>query len=96
MGDQVPSLGQEDPLEKGMAIHSIILAWRIPWTEVIVHGVTESNMTEQRPILSFQGLVKINGKKDETGTPSRFLLRNKMQIIHTYPCTLVTAQQKSI
>ena len=27
------SLGQEDPLEKGMATHSSILAWRIPWTE---------------------------------------------------------------
>ena len=30
---QVPSLAQEDPLEKGMATHSSILAWRIPWTE---------------------------------------------------------------
>ena len=30
---QVPSLGQEDLLEKGMATHSRILAWRIPWTE---------------------------------------------------------------
>ena len=30
---QVRSLGQEDPLEKGMATHSGILAWRIPWTE---------------------------------------------------------------
>ena len=30
---QVPSLGQEDPLEKGMTTHSNILAWRIPWTE---------------------------------------------------------------
>ena len=30
---QVPSLGWEDPLEKGMATHSSILAWRIPWTE---------------------------------------------------------------
>ena len=30
---QVRSLGQEDPLEKEMAIHSSILAWRIPWTE---------------------------------------------------------------
>ena len=29
----VPSLGREDPLEKGMATHSNILAWRIPWTE---------------------------------------------------------------
>ena len=26
-------LGQEDPLEKGMATHSSILAWKIPWTE---------------------------------------------------------------
>ena len=30
---QVQSLGQEDPLEKGMATHSSILVWRIPWTE---------------------------------------------------------------
>ena len=30
---EVGSLGQEDPLEKGMATHSIILAWRIPWTK---------------------------------------------------------------
>ena len=30
----VQSLGQEDPLEKEMAIHSSILAWRIPWTEM--------------------------------------------------------------
>ena len=30
---QVWSLGQVDPLEKGMATHSSILAWRIPWTE---------------------------------------------------------------
>ena len=30
---QVPSLGQEDPLEEGMATHSRILAWRIPGTE---------------------------------------------------------------
>ena len=29
----VRSLGQEDPLEKGMAIYSRILAWRIPWTK---------------------------------------------------------------
>ena len=29
----VRSLGQEDPLEKGMATHSSILSWKIPWTE---------------------------------------------------------------
>ena len=30
---QVQSLGQGDPLEEGVAAHSSILAWRIPWTE---------------------------------------------------------------
>ena len=30
---QVGSLGQEDPLEEGMATQSSILVWRIPWTE---------------------------------------------------------------
>jgi len=29
----VQSLGREDPLEEGMATHSSVLAWRIPWTE---------------------------------------------------------------
>ena len=32
-GTNVQSLGQVDPLEKGMATHSSILAWEIPWTE---------------------------------------------------------------
>ena len=32
-GRRVPSLGQEDPLEKQMATHSSIFAWRTPWTE---------------------------------------------------------------
>ena len=32
----------EDPLEKGMAIHSSILAWRIPWTEEPFHGAADS------------------------------------------------------
>ena len=39
------SLVQEDPLGKGMATHSKILAWRIPWTEEpgkTVHGVAKS------------------------------------------------------
>ena len=43
---QVQSLGWEDPLEKGMATHSSILAWRIPLDRgawwAIVHGVLES------------------------------------------------------
>ena len=39
---QVGSLGQEDTLEQGMATHSSILAWRIPWTEEPVHSVAKS------------------------------------------------------
>ena len=46
---QVWSLSQEDPLEKEMATHSSILAWRIPWTEkpggLQSTGSQESNMT---------------------------------------------------
>ena len=38
---QVQSLDKEDPLEKGMATDSSILAWTIPWTEATVHGVAK-------------------------------------------------------
>ena len=46
----IESLGGEDPLEKGMATHSSILAWKIPWAEEpvepgrlhTVHGVAKS------------------------------------------------------
>ena len=44
---RVQSLGWKDPLEKEMARHSSIRAWRIPWTEEPGgHRVTESDMTE--------------------------------------------------
>ena len=48
---QVCFLSREDALEEGMAAHSSILAWRIPWTEEpgglhTVHGVAESDTTE--------------------------------------------------
>ena len=44
----VQSLGQEDPLEKEMAIHSSTIAWKIPWTEEPGYspwGRKESDMT---------------------------------------------------
>ena len=48
---QVLSMGGEDPLEKGMAIHSSVLAWRIPWTEepgeLQSLGCKESDKTEE-------------------------------------------------
>ena len=43
---RIRSLGQEDPLEKEMATHSSILAWKISWTEE-PGGLKESDMTEQ-------------------------------------------------
>ena len=49
-GTWVQSLGYKDPLEKGKATHSSILAWRIPWIVAVVHspwGRKESDMTEQ-------------------------------------------------
>ena len=42
---QVRSLGGKDPLEKEMATHSSILAWKIPWTQEpgrLVHGAAKS------------------------------------------------------
>ena len=55
----VQSLGHKDPLEKGMATHSSILAWRIPWKEKLQFlvsyspwGREESDMIE-RPTSSF-------------------------------------------
>ena len=59
---RVQSLGQEDLLEKGMATHSSILAWRIPSTEepcgLQVHRVTESDMTEWLFFFRFLKTIK--------------------------------------
>ena len=48
---QVRSLGLEDPLEKAMATHSSILAWRIPWTEE-AGGLQPMGVTKSRTQLS--------------------------------------------
>ena len=60
----VRSLGWKDPLEKGSATHSSIVAWRIPWTEEpgrlhTVHGVAKS----QTRLSDFQSLGLSRGKK---------------------------------
>ena len=52
---QVPSLGQEDPLEKSMATHSSILAWRISWTEE--PGRLQSWVTQSRTRLKRLSVV---------------------------------------
>ena len=57
---RVRSLGQEDPLEKGMATYTSILAWRIPWTEepgeLSPWGRKELDTTK-RLTLSFPGYI---------------------------------------
>ena len=63
-GDSSSILGQEDPLEKDMATHSSILAWRIPWTEVPGSlqswDCKELVMTEQLTLSLFFFLVSIS------------------------------------
>ena len=66
---QIRSLGQEDPLEKGMATHSSILAWRIPWTEEpsrlcpLVCKKTATEVTEHAPMRDFYVQVRTTGRK---------------------------------
>ena len=50
---RIQSLGQEDPLEKGMTTHSIILAWKIPWTEEPGGLQSKLDMTEQLTLVFF-------------------------------------------
>ena len=61
---QVPTLGWEDPLEKEIAIHSSILAWKIPWTEepsglpsIGSQRVRHDLATKQQQQQSFEGEI---------------------------------------
>ena len=58
----VRSMGREDPLEKEMAIHSSILAWRIPWTEepggYSPWGCKESDKTERLTLSLFTSFYR--------------------------------------
>ena len=56
---QVQSLDQEDSLEKGMATHSIVLAWEIPWTEE--PGRLQSmGLQSQTELSDFYSLTRLN------------------------------------
>ena len=65
---QFPSLGREDPLEKGMAAHSSILVWRTPWTEEPggLWGRKESDTTKYLSLTSHQCKSQ-NPYKDHEG-----------------------------
>ena len=64
---QVQFLGWEDCLEEGMATHSSILAWRIPWTEepgrLQPTGSQESDMTEENELTSTQNHIMCLSEK---------------------------------
>ena len=69
---RVPPLGWEDPLEEGMAAHSSILAWRIPWTE------------EPGRLLS-TGLQRVDTTEaTENAGTRRDTYRSSYKIIHKY------------
>ena len=75
---QVASLDREDSLEKGMAIHSSILAWRIPWRSLMGYnpwGLTESDMTDQLTLLrrAYTSFGTGLGSSREQGTGWRAL-----------------------
>ena len=74
---QVQSLGWEDPLEKGMATHSCVLAWRIPWTKDKTAGRSpwgykESDTTERLHSLSCDVWDPSASTRDQTRAPPQW------------------------
>ena len=74
----VQSLGQEDPLEKGMTTHSNILAWRIPWMEEPggpeSTGVTKSDSTGPVNTAHCQSIWGCRLKYNEGKKPTKGVL----------------------
>ena len=87
----VRSLGWEDPLEKGKAAHSSVLAWRIPWT-VQSMGLQRVRQTE-RLSLSLLTLVRYNISREtllilSTRVEDQFEIRkDKVKIIIIFVCS---------
>ena len=81
---RVPSLGREDPLEKEMATHSSILAWRIPWTKEpggqqstgsqrVGHGWARTHTALSASPLDFTGASNSLAWKQNSALPNLFL-----------------------
>ena len=73
---QIQSLGWEDPLEKGMATHSSILAWRIPWTEdkqsVIIAITSNDNDNQQLIARHMPGNIKHTSLYSQQNVEDKF------------------------
>ena len=67
---QVQSLGQEDPLEEEMAMHSSIFAWEIPWTEE-PGGLQSMASRESIEQASSEGMLKKETQRGESSTGCR-------------------------
>ena len=65
----VQTLGQEDPLEKGMATHSSILAWRISWTEETGRLHTVHEVTESDPVQSANTHTHMHARSLKINSP---------------------------
>ena len=82
---QVRSLGWEDPLEKEMATHSSILAWRVPWTEepewATVHRVAKSR-TRLSDFTSLLYKLSYEGSPTSASVPTE----SKMHTIQLTKC----------
>ena len=89
----VQSLGREDALEKGMATHSSILAWRIPWTEE-PGGLQSMGLQSQTRLsnyhIHFSLSLRLEGLEDQRGMvlkcPSADEWIQKVWYIHTMEC----------
>ena len=78
---QVQSLSQEDPLEKGMATFSNILAWRIPWTEGL-DGPQSTGSQCQTPLSNY-----ISGKHDSHAFMDACMLSHSVVRLSVTPWT---------
>ena len=89
-GTQVESLGWEDALEEGMASHSSILVWRIPWTEepggATVHGVAKSWTWLRTPewIQAIEYYLAIT-KKQRTGNAADWINLENIMLSESKP-----------
>ena len=91
------SLGQEDPLEKEMATHSSILAWRIPWMEELgmlqSWGCKKSDTTEQ---LHFHFTFMRNAGHEEGQAGIKIAGRNINNLRYTDDITLMAESEEEL
>ena len=85
----VRSLGWEDPLEKGKATHSSILAWRIPWT---IHGVAKSRTQESD--FQFQGGEEILDNCSDGPTPTLRSFLTQRSVVQLFLLQGLLLQQR--